>query len=58
MYQRPTITVVGSVRGLTLETWQSCKYGYGSDNSFPEEEQDPGLGQDESGETKDSCLVS
>ncbi len=61
MYQRPTIAVVGSVRRLTLEPIQACKLGFGSDNSFPEQEE--GLA-DLSGEDKeepmgpDSCFVS
>jgi hypothetical protein len=54
-YQRPTITVVGSVRGLTLETpIQSCKYGYGADSTMPNE---PGLA-DLNGEWKDDAPAS
>ena len=53
VYQRPTITVVGSVLGLTLDgPIQSCKYGYGSDNTMPN--QQPGLA-DLSGQDKENA---
>lgn len=59
MYQRPTIAVVGTVRELTLQPIQSCKYGYGADNTMPNQE--PGLA-DLSGDWKDNapagCFVS
>jgi hypothetical protein len=59
MYQRPTIAVVGSVRGLTLQPIQACKLGHGAD----EFSMVPGLA-DLSGEPKDphqgpeQCFVS
>ena len=60
MYQAPTMTVVGTVRELTLEPpIQACKYGWGADNTMPN--QQVGLA-DLSGEWKDnapaSCFLS
>jgi hypothetical protein len=59
MYQRPTITVVGSVRGMTLLPIQACKYGWGADNDQPNQE--VGLA-DLSGQDKEDapagCFVS
>lgn len=52
-YSPPSITTVGTVRGLTLGYPQNCKYGHGSDNAMPNQE--PGLGQDLSGQWKDGC---
>lgn len=58
-YERPAIAIVGTVRGLTFRPIQSCKYGWGADDTMPS--QGPGLG-DSSGQWKKNappgCFVS
>jgi hypothetical protein len=57
MYKRPTITVVGSVRGLTLEEHlEPCKIGPGTDNLLPQPQEDQAFKTTEG--SPDWCPVS
>jgi hypothetical protein len=60
MYQRPTITVLGSVRGLTLDILPQCKWSGDADGAMPQtpdnqEPKPPGIPP---GPGDDVCFVS
>lgn len=61
MYQRPAITVLGSVRGLTLDILPQCKWSGDADGAMPQtpNNQEPKpIGDGPPGPDNGTCFVS